>query len=422
MKTNLSFIILCLIGLSFNVKGQNLYVPNGTAGISGSTTSNIGIGTSAPAYTFHIAKSDNSATGTRIQVSNLNTLNTGNNFSALTLSNHDLSCVTQFYLDINGTGPLNRKGSYLGTFQSYDLGLFTSNIERLTVSKSGNIGIGTIDPTDKLTVFNGNFFVRRADAYDAMVGSVHNAKTGYGFARFFSQVFEGVNGHPYMEYRIRNTADNNIVTSWSHGINNLDNDKFVISCATGQASSPSEGSKHFIMTTAGNVGIGIISPTQKLDVAGTIKATSFIGDGSQLTGIAGTSQWTTSGSNIFYNTGNIGIGVTNPQNKLDVNGTIHAREVKVDLTGWSDFVFHPSYQLKSLTEVEKFIQTNGHLEDIPSAAQVEKEGVNVGEMQAKLLQKIEELTLYIIEQQKILEKQNQKIEQLEQSLQNKNLQ
>ncbi len=113
------------------------------------------------------------------------------------------------------------------------------------------------------------------------------------------------------------------------------------------------------------------------------------------------------GSDCFFNSGNVGIGTTDPKNLLDVNGTIHAREVKVDLTGWSDFVFHPSYQLKPLTEVEKFIKANGHLHDIPSAAEVEQNGVNVGEMQKKLLQKVEELTLYVIE----LKKENEQLKE-----------
>jgi hypothetical protein len=106
----------------------------------------------------------------------------------------------------------------------------------------------------------------------------------------------------------------------------------------------------------------------------------------------------------------VGIGTEDPKNLLDVKGTIHAQEVKVDMNNWSDFVFHPSYQLKPLIEVEKFIKTNGHLEDIPSATEVEQNGVNVGEMQAKLLQKVEELTLYVIELKKEIEqlKQSQK--------------
>jgi len=102
--------------------------------------------------------------------------------------------------------------------------------------------------------------------------------------------------------------------------------------------------------------------------------------------------------------------------QLEVPGTIHAKEVKVDLTGWSDFVFHPAYKLKPLTEVEHYIQTNGHLENIPSAEQVEKNGVSIGEMQAKLLEKVEELTLYVIEQNKKAVIQNAKIEALEEKI------
>jgi hypothetical protein len=98
--------------------------------------------------------------------------------------------------------------------------------------------------------------------------------------------------------------------------------------------------------------------------------------------------------------GNIGIGISNPQNKLDVNGTIHSQEVKVDMSGWSDFVFKKEYSLPTLEEVEKHIAEKGHLENIPSEEEVLKDGISLGEMNAKLLQKIEELTLYMIEMKK----------------------
>jgi hypothetical protein len=98
--------------------------------------------------------------------------------------------------------------------------------------------------------------------------------------------------------------------------------------------------------------------------------------------------------------GNVGIGESSPNYKLSVNGTIGAKEVKVASSGWSDFVFEPDYHLPTLQEVENYIDQNGHLPDIPSAEEVEEHGISLGEMDAKLLQKIEELTLYVIELKK----------------------
>ncbi|MDP5202021.1 hypothetical protein [Flavobacterium sp. DG2-3] len=122
----------------------------------------------------------------------------------------------------------------------------------------------------------------------------------------------------------------------------------------------------------------------------------------------------------FKSNGNVGIGTTNPNNKLDVNGTIHSKEVKVDMTGWSDFVFKKNYNLPTLEKVEKHIAEKGHLENIPSEEEVLKNGINLGEMNSKLLQKIEELTLYIIEQDKkteklktIISEQNKRLDKLE---------
>lgn len=105
---------------------------------------------------------------------------------------------------------------------------------------------------------------------------------------------------------------------------------------------------------------------------------------------------------VFYG-GNVGIGTATPQNKLDVNGTIHSKEVKVDMNGWSDFVLKKGYTLPTLVEVENHINEKGYLENIPSEEEVLKNGINLGEMNAKLLQKIEELTLYSIQQNKEIE-------------------
>lgn len=117
---------------------------------------------------------------------------------------------------------------------------------------------------------------------------------------------------------------------------------------------------------------------------------------------------------VLFPEGNIGIGTMDPGDwKLAVNGKIRAKEIKVE-TGWADFVFEDNYDLPTLEEVEQHIQEKGHLKDIPSAKEVEKNGVMLGEMDAKLLQKIEELTLYMIElnkKVKALEAENKSLKE-----------
>jgi len=103
---------------------------------------------------------------------------------------------------------------------------------------------------------------------------------------------------------------------------------------------------------------------------------------------------------IDGNTGNVGVGTSIPSNKLEVNGSIRCREVSVEAGPWPDFVFGESYPLKSIYEVERYIIDNHHLPDLPSAAEVEKNGIKLSDINAKLLQKVEELTLYLIAQQK----------------------
>lgn len=87
-------------------------------------------------------------------------------------------------------------------------------------------------------------------------------------------------------------------------------------------------------------------------------------------------------------------------NKMSINGKMSAKEVEVTVNNWPDYVFEKEYDLKPLSEVEKYINEYGHLPEIPKAEVVETEGVSLGEMNKLLLKKVEELTLYLIEKEK----------------------
>ncbi|HEU4471605.1 MAG TPA: hypothetical protein VFR58_11005 [Flavisolibacter sp.] len=194
----------------------------------------------------------------------------------------------------------------------------------------------------------------------------------------------------------------------------------------------------------GKIGMGNSSPAYKLHVNGTVAFNNVESNTVDLSNAtaAGNHYLAITNNNYFgirqgtnhslnidsYNagsfrtaltvlqSGDIGIGVPNPQAKLAVNGDIHSRKVRVTQTGWPDYVFSPSYKLLSLREVEEFIKKNGHLPEIEPACQVEQQGLDLGDNQAALLKKIEELTLYIIEQDKQLKSQKEEIDQIKELL------
>jgi hypothetical protein len=154
----------------------------------------------------------------------------------------------------------------------------------------------------------------------------------------------------------------------------------------------------FTWNYSGGNGESIINYSSAVGSSPRLDFTSF--DGTNLT------------TEMTLKNGRLGIGTTTPDQALTVKGKIHTNEVIIDVLYpiVPDFVFHPSYNLMPLHEVEQYVKTNNHLPEIPSAAEVSKNGLSIGEMQNKLLQKIEELTLYVIEQQKEIEllKQGQK--------------
>jgi hypothetical protein len=384
-----------------------------------------GASLSAQTNTFPFPESGNVGIGTTSPMPNVNSYNSipltvGGGLVDTSAGSTGTSCsVTQVFQQTNWNSPIGTirvRGNLYHTWHT-EMGFGVRNgenstIEPLILKASGRIGIGTHAPDQKLTIKGGG------------IGFDHNSadKKLYspadGDLEWMTHDLAGVHG-----FAVSHQGEKRVYLNTS-------------------------GSSYF---NGGNVGIGTTNPVHKLAVQGNasfadgntavlISNDSYQGGRAFLVLDKNAQNGIASGSDYIYlgqeNTqgvlvsaqdtplklgsgsahimtlapsGNVGIGTTNPQHKLAVNGTIKAKEVIVETTGWSDYVFADDYRLAPLAEVEAHIKTNKHLPGIPSAAQVAESGVNVGDVQAALLAKVEELTLHLIAQEKniqTLQKQN----------------
>jgi hypothetical protein len=184
--------------------------------------------------------------------------------------------------------------------------------------------------------------------------------------------------------------------------NNLPNTQLSLK-VKGKANAPG-----LVVNVAGHVGVGTLTPAAQLHTTGTVRLAGLTNDNSLTRLVVSDAS-----GNLYTRDYSTFVLNETLNSDLAVNGRVSAQKMVVTQTGlWPDYVFNKQYTLPALSEVESFIKQNNHLPGIPSAAEVEKKGIDIGNNQAALIQKIEELTLYAIEQEKKIQKQSDQIKEL----------
>jgi hypothetical protein len=163
--------------------------------------------------------------------------------------------------------------------------------------------------------------------------------------------------------------------------------------------------------TNGYFGLGTTSPSAQLHTTGTVRFAGLTNDDAQTRILVSDAN-----GNLYYRNASSLAGSEILRSSLAVNGPIKAKSLTLSQAGWPDYVFDSTYRLSSLKEVEDYIRLNNHLPGIPSAREVVRDGVSVGETQAALLKKIEELTLYTIDQDKKMAAQEDEFKSLRQEI------
>ncbi len=441
-----------LTGFYTNAPGYTMNLFNNSSGITIADGGNVGIGTTSPSEKLEVdgnIKSTSISTSADSKFNGLTIGNYGTPLFGLTNPYHIFSPETSGERDLlifgNGGGSNGNATLHLRLYDG-DLKLGSSTEPNAMIYNNGNsyfkgkVAIGITTPAYALDV---------SGTIRLSGGDLRTGDTKFTF-------WSGTTGSwAPVESMGLNIGDWNtnpiygqIVTGdYDFNLNVKDQIRF------------------FVESDNGNVGIGTNNPGKKLEVNGDILLnndsgikqiftwnasdnnwrigtnenpgftralanrhvqyltySTSAGQGFAIGVNGGNSSFEILGSNhMAYFRGNVGLGTTSTgSHKLAVEGSIGAREIKVEASGWSDFVFYDDYQLPTLEQVEQHIKEKGHLKDIPSAAEVEKNGIFLGEMDAKLLQKIEELTLYTIQQEKELKKvkaQEAKIQKQEKRIQ-----
>jgi hypothetical protein len=303
----------------------------------------------------------------------------------------------------NGNSNANAN-SFIGTTTNYDFVMKANNSEALRLKTngdalfSGKIGLGTNSPTAKLDITGG---IRIRD-----INSLYtNLPMPTGTQRLVTTDSNG-NLRTFPLDLHGETNCSQMVLGWSKRPNLIAGTGTTMPDGLGgtvtvyepDLSHPNDIVKCPI---EGNVGIGVLQPNFKLDVVGDINSSNaYYLNGSPL--------WQSTNDGVKYSTGKLHIGQLLPTGNhsdalVSIDGKLVVKSCYVNTVAWADNVFKPSYPLMSLNEVEKYYQLNQHLPEIPTEKEVIEKGINTSEMITLLLKKVEELTLYTVQQQKEIE-------------------
>ena len=317
----------------------------------------------------------------------------------------------------------------LGTLDNNPLDFYSSGSQRMRLAPSGHLLIGTT--TDNLytmqlngSFYNNGFFTNSPDLLGANIGGSGAIRLRWGsgdgsFIGFYNSANTNLRGSiasaaDSRTLQVRDSVGISINTPYivlgaEYGLGgkvSVINSGSLADLTVGRETTDSV-IYDLVVGNNGFVGIGTLTPSAQLCTTGSVRFAGLTQDSTKINVLVSDAI-----GNLYYRSASSLAADNLVRSALTVNGTIKSKKIIISPDEWADYVFDSTYRLPTLGEVESYIHRERHLPGIPSAAEVQKDSLDVGAGQAALLKKIEELTLYSIEQAKRLDEQDNDIRQL----------